>query len=325
MPTDSSADHTFLLDADYAGQRIDQVLAQLLPEFSRARLQSWLKQGQILVDGQTLRPKDKVSGGEQVHVHVSISDPLLDQPEAIDLDIIHEDDVILVINKPAGLVVHPGAGNATGTVLNALLHHCPNLADVPRAGIVHRLDKDTTGLMVVAKTLPAHTHLVNQLQARSMSRQYEALVCGRMTAGCTIEQNIGRHPKLRKQMAVVPEGYGKPAMTDVRVAQSFVAHTHVQLKLHTGRTHQIRVHLAHLGYPLVGDPVYGRRLLLPPGSTETLTDALRQFKRQALHAHTLGLEHPTSWQMLQWSAPAPADFQMLLHLIDVHSQTNTLQ
>lgn len=233
------------------------------------------------------------------------------QAESIDLDIVYEDEHILVVNKPAGLVVHPAAGNYTGTLVNALLHYLPQMAELPRAGIVHRLDKDTTGLMVVAKTLAAHNRLVRQLQARSVSREYEAVAIGQFTGPGKVDAPIGRHPKQRKKMAVVPHG-GKPAVTHFRVLRRFDWHAHLRLKLETGRTHQIRVHMAHIHHPLVGDPLYGGRFKKPAGIDPHLAEVLRQFPRQALHAAELGLEHPASGEYMRWTAPLPADMQMLL-------------
>lgn len=296
-----------------AGSRLDQVLAQLFPEFSRSRLQGWLKAGDILVDGQELKPRDKVVGGETIALQVVLEDTGRVTAEAIELDIVHEDQQILVINKPAGLVVHPGAGNAAGTAQNALLHHCPDLAGVPRSGIVHRLDKDTSGLMVVAKTLGAHKILVEQLQARSVKREYLALVNGTFTAGGKVDAAIGRHPRDRTRMAVTDAG--KEAVTHYRIAERFLAHTLLRVSLETGRTHQIRVHLTHIGHGLVGDPVYGGRLLLPKGATEELREALRRFGRQALHAARLGLLHPASGEEMSWEVPLPADMEALLALL----------
>jgi 23S rRNA pseudouridine1911/1915/1917 synthase len=298
---------------EFAGRRLDQALAELFGDFSRSRLQQWVKQGQVSVDGRQLRPRDKLFGGERVVLTVQLVQEIAFEPEPIPLDIVYEDEALLVINKPAGLVVHPAAGNWQGTLLNALLHHVPALAQVPRAGIVHRLDKDTTGLLVVAKTLEAQTALVEQLQARSFTREYDAVVNGVLTGGGTVNAPIGRHPVDRKRMAVVHNG--KPAVTHYRVAERFRAHTLIKVQLETGRTHQIRVHMAHQRYPLVGDPVYGGRLRLPPASGEALQQMLRGFPRQALHAARLGLEHPQTGQYMEWQAEMPQDMQALLEVL----------
>lgn len=295
------------------GQRLDQVLAELCPEFSRARLQKWLKNGQILVNEALWRPRDKVAGGEQVSLDASPEQEVIDRPEALTLDIVHEDAALIVLNKPAGLVVHPAAGNPAGTLLNGLLHQYPELATVPRAGIVHRLDKNTSGLMVVARNLEAQNSLVAQLQARTVTREYYAVVSGTMVAGGTVDAPLGRHPKDRKRMAVVPGG--KPAVTHYRVQERFRAHTLVRLNLETGRTHQIRVHMAHIRYPIVGDPVYGGRLRLPGGAGEALMQCLRQFGRQALHAKRLSLVHPGSGVEIAWEVPLPADMEALIGLL----------
>jgi len=293
-----------------AGLRLDQAAAELFADHSRERLKAWIKSGELTVDGNPARPKDKVYGGEQLQLTAEVEDDTRFEPQEIPLDVVHEDDEVLVIDKPAGLVVHPAAGNPDGTLLNALLHHCPSLAGVPRAGIVHRLDKDTTGLMVVAKTLAAQTTLVEQLQARTVSREYDAVCVGAMTAGGTLEAPIGRHPKDRKRQAVTASG--KPAVTHYRVVERFRAHTHVRCRLETGRTHQIRVHLAHLRYPLVGDPVYGGRLKLPPGAAEPLKEILREFPRQALHARRLAFVHPGSGERVTFRSPLLDDMLMLI-------------
>ena len=298
---------------DCLGKRLDQVAAALFNEFSRSRLQQWIKTGQLRVNGQQASSKQKLLGGEQLQIEASIAEEGEWQAENIPLNIVYEDDQLLVINKDADLVVHPAAGNYSGTVLNGLLFHCPQLAAVPRAGIVHRLDKDTTGLMVVAKTLQAHTHLVNQLQMRSVKRVYQALITGALTGGGTQDQPIGRHPRQRVKMAVVPDG--KEARTHYAVMERFSAHTHIQLKLETGRTHQIRVHMAHLGYPLIGDKLYGGRCKTPRGASSELVEAIRDFDRQALHAIELGLIHPSSGEMMQWKTALPDDFQTLLNLL----------
>ena len=284
------------------GQRIDQVLASLLPEHSRNRLQGWIRDGAVLLDGARVDPKRKVWGGEQLLISPpEVPGDSPDQPEDIPLDIVFEDEALLIINKPVGLVVHPGSGNWSGTLLNALLHHAPELGDVPRAGIVHRLDKDTSGLLVVARTLTAQTHLVRQLQARSVHRHYLALVHGLIdTPAGTVDECIARHASQRTRMAVVPTG--KPAVTHFEVRERYEYCTLVECELETGRTHQIRVHMAHLGHPLVGDEVYGRRRAKPAP----------QFARQALHAYRLGLEHPLSGKSCAWEIPLAADFDALL-------------
>ncbi|WP_163650600.1 23S rRNA pseudouridine(1911/1915/1917) synthase RluD [Modicisalibacter sp. 'Wilcox'] len=292
------------------GLRLDQAAAELLPDFSRERLKSWIKRGELTVDGARARPKDKVVGGERLVLETVLEDEVRWTPQAIALDIVHEDESVLVVNKPAGLVVHPAAGNPDGTLLNALLHHRPALAAVPRAGIVHRLDKDTTGLMVVAKTLAAQTALVEQLQARTVSREYDAVVTGVMTAGGTVDAPIGRHPRDRKRQAVHVSG--KPAVTHYRVVERFRGHTHVRCRLETGRTHQIRVHLAHQRFPLVGDALYGGRLKLPAGAGESLKELLRHFPRQALHARKLAFIHPDSGETLTLRAELPDDLWLLL-------------
>ena len=295
------------------GQRLDQVAAQLFPDYSRSRLQGWIKDGSLLVDGEVKRTRDIVLGGERLELDAEREIQGEWQAEAIDLDIIYEDDALLVINKPAGLVVHPAAGHQDGTLLNALLHHAPELAKVPRAGIVHRLHKDTTGLMVVAKTIEAQTDLVAQLQARTVSREYECVVIGVMTAGGKVDQPIARHGTQRQKMAVVAGG--KTAISHYRVINRFRAHTHVKVKLETGRTHQIRVHMSYIHFPLVGDPVYGGRLRIPPGASPELIKELREFPRQALHARRLELEHPTDGRHMSWQVPLPEDMQHLLALL----------
>lgn len=299
-----------MVPAESKGQRLDVVAAELFDDFSRGRLQEWIKQGQLLVDGELRRPKDKVVGGEQLDLRAEVESEGDWQAQPIPLDIIYEDSELLVINKPAGLVVHPAAGNPDGTLLNALLHHAPELRNVPRAGIVHRIDKDTTGLLVIARTLKAQNSLVQQLQARTMGREYEAVVQGAMIGGGSVDQPIGRHPTQRIKMAVVRDG--KPALTHYRIATRFSHYTHVRVQLETGRTHQIRVHLAHIGYPLVGDPVYGGRLRLPAGISDELAHTLRRFGRQALHAARLELSHPGSGEVMAWHAPLPQDMVELL-------------
>ncbi|WP_207061729.1 23S rRNA pseudouridine(1911/1915/1917) synthase RluD [Motiliproteus sp. SC1-56] len=304
---------------ELGGYRLDQAVAQMFPEYSRSRLQSWIKSGELQVNGETRRPRDKLLGGEEVRIHAELESQERWEPEAIALDIVYEDEAILVLNKPAGLVVHPAAGHSGGTLLNALLHHAPEVGTVPRAGIVHRLDKDTTGLMVVAKTLEAQTDLVAQLQERAMGREYEAVVCGVMTGGGSVDEPMGRHPKQRQKMAVHP--MGKDALTHYRLLHKYRAHTHVRLKLETGRTHQIRVHMAHIHYPLVGDPLYGGRFRLPKGISPELRDALRGFKRQALHARQLTLWHPVKDHEMSWEVPLPEDMQDLLQALAEDAKT----
>ncbi|MCE8035970.1 23S rRNA pseudouridine(1911/1915/1917) synthase RluD [Billgrantia tianxiuensis] len=300
-----------------AGSRLDQAAAELFAEHSRERLKGWIKEGALTVDGRPGKPKDKMAGGEWLQLAATLEEEVRFEAEAIPLEIVYEDDAILVIDKPAGLVVHPAAGNPDGTLLNALLHHCPSLVTVPRAGIVHRLDKDTTGLMVVAKTLAAQTALVEQLQARTVSREYDAVCVGVMTSGGTVDAPIGRHPKDRKRQAVHVSG--KPAVTHYRVVERFRAHTHVRCRLETGRTHQIRVHMAHRRFPLIGDPVYGGRLKLPAGASEELKTLLREFPRQALHARKLAFLHPASGEPVEFRAALPDDLLLLIdYLRDDH-------
>lgn len=294
----------------YAGYRLDQALAELLTDYSRSRLQQWIKQGQVLVDGVQIRPRDRLNGGEQVRLETEIAVDERWVAQEIPLNIVFEDEDLLVLNKPAGLVVHPAVGNADGTLLNGLLHYDAELIQMPRAGIVHRLDKDTSGIMVVAKSLRAHTSLVNQLQTRSLSRQYQCVVHGVMTAGGTVDAPIGRHPVDRKRMAVVDTG--KEAVTHYRVADRYRAHSLVSVSLETGRTHQIRVHMAHIHYPVVGDPVYSGRLRTPPACSEAFIEVLHQFRRQALHAFRLGLIHPASGEEVSWEVPMAEDMQKLI-------------
>jgi 23S rRNA pseudouridine1911/1915/1917 synthase len=297
-------------DTTHAGQRVDQVASQLFDGFSRSRLATWIKSGELRVNGNLVKASDKLLGTEILSLVAQVQEQTHDAPEAIQLDVIYRDDDLLVINKPTGLVVHPAAGHADGTLMNGLLHLDPQLAGIPRAGIVHRLDRDTTGLMVVARTLEAQTALVEQLQDKSVHREYEAIVVGVMTGGATIDAPVDRHPKDRKRQAVV-EG-GKPAVTHYKVEERFRGHTLIQVRLETGRTHQIRVHLAYKHYPLVGDTTYGGRLKLPAGATEELREALRAFPRQALHARKLGLIHPSTGDYMEFEAPRPADLAALV-------------
>jgi len=302
---------------DLAGVRLDLALVELFPDFSRARLQHWVKNGQIRVNGETWRSKDKVAGGENVALQYEPENAVETfQPESIPLDIVFEDDDLLVLNKPPGLVVHPGAGNWSGTLLNALLYRFPELQSIPRAGIVHRLDKQTSGLMVVARTLQAHKSLVDALQLREVSREYIALVEGKLIAGGCVEEPIGRHPVERKRMAVRENG--KPAVTHYRINKRYQSHTLLDVKLETGRTHQIRVHMAHIHHSIVGDPVYGNRRRVPKGMKEDDLLALRGFRRQALHAKRLGLVHPGSGETVSWEAPIPDDYTELLSMLEAY-------
>jgi len=302
-----------------AGQRLDQALAELVPDYSRARLQQWIKAGRVTLNGANCRPRDKLRGNEQVLIEIE-HEPQTDwQAEDVPINIVYEDEAIIIINKPAGMVVHPATGNQSGTLVNGLLFHDERLIEVPRSGIIHRLDKDTTGLLVVARTLAAHTQLVERLQAREVKREYEAVVTGVMTAGGTVDAPMGRHPVNRKRMAVVVSG-GKMAITHYRVKQRYRAHTHIKVRLETGRTHQIRVHMAHIRHPIIGDATYGGRLRLPPKCTEALANSLRSFPRQALHAARLGFIHPLSGEPVEWSAEVPGDMQELLRVLEEDSR-----
>ncbi|ASD66431.1 23S rRNA pseudouridine(1911/1915/1917) synthase RluD [Pseudoalteromonas piscicida] len=307
---------------ELGGKRLDQILAQLFPDFSRSRIKTWILEDKVTVDGEVFNtPREKLLGGESVAIETVIEAQREYEAQDIELDIVYEDDDILVINKPMGLVVHPGAGNPDGTVLNALLHHHPEIINVPRAGIVHRLDKDTTGLMVVAKTIQAQTHLVKNLQAReNFTREYEAICNGTMTAGGMIEKPIGRHATKRTHMAV--HEMGKPAITHYRVAEKFRAHTRLRLRLETGRTHQIRVHMAYLNHPLIGDQLYGGRPRPPRNATQGLTEQLREFKRQALHAIKLSIAHPITGEKMTWEAPVPEDMIKLVAALREDTKEN---
>jgi len=311
---DDSDHFSMLIPDSLAGRRLDQALAALFPDYSRSRLQQWIREGRVSVDARQMRPRDPVKGGERVEFTPVIESEQIFEAESIPLDIVYEDEALIVVNKPPGMVVHPAAGNWSGTMVNALLHHAPELSSIPRAGVVHRLDKETSGLLVVARTLSAHKHLVEQLQARQFEREYEAVTTGVMTAGGTVKAPVGRHPSQRTRMAVVPGG--KPAVTHYTVAQRYRAHTRIKVRLETGRTHQIRVHMAHIHYPIVGDPVYGGRLRIPPDSTDTLITILQSFKRQALHAACLGLIHPDTRTSMHWQAPLPDDMQALIDALE---------
>ncbi len=307
------------IPTEYAGQRLDQALAKLLPQWSRSRLQTWISENHVLLDGRNTTIKQKVWGNESVHINPPEIPgcETVHQPEVIGLDVIFEDESLIVINKPAGLVTHPGNGNWQGTLLNALLHHAPQLHHIPRAGIVHRLDKDTSGLLVVAKTLEAQTSLVRQLQQRSVKRQYIALVIGEVVQSGTVDAAIGRHPIHRTKMAITDKG--KPARTHYRILESFRGCTLLECRLETGRTHQIRVHMHAIGHPLAGDPVYGGKAQKVDCKT---ADILHRFTRQALHAWKLGLIHPRSELPLEWEIPSPDDMKVLLQQLRQLNHTN---
>jgi 23S rRNA pseudouridine1911/1915/1917 synthase len=311
---------TACIPDDLRGQRLDQALAAIFPEYSRNRLKQWILDGHVTVNGEHRRPRDIVNGGEALVLVPNQQAQVSWQGEDIPLHILYQDRELLVIDKAAGQVVHPAAGHRSGTLLNALLHYAPELEDIARAGIVHRLDKDTSGLLVVARSLKAQKQLVDQLQARSMGREYLAVVHGVLTAGGSVDAPIGRHPVKRQRMAVVRNG--KQAVTHYRVQERFRCHTLVRVKLETGRTHQIRVHMAHIKHPLLGDPVYGGRQRTPTGADEELLQYLRQFKRQALHATRLCLQHPSTGETMCWDSPMPDDMQRLVELLrhDLESQ-----
>jgi 23S rRNA pseudouridine1911/1915/1917 synthase len=295
---------------ELAGQRLDQALAQMFPQFSRSRLKSWILQGFVTVDAREMRPRDAVFGGESIVLLPQAEIAVTSEPEPLDLDLVYEDEDLLVVNKPAGLVVHPGAGNTRGTLLNGLLHRVPALEQLPRAGIIHRLDKETSGLLLVGKNLEAHTALVRQLADREVSRHYLAVCTGVLTGGGTINAPIARHPTDRVKMSV--QSKGKPAVTHFSVLQRFRAHTYISVQLETGRTHQIRVHFAHRRNSLVGDPVYGGRLALPAGASTELQNVLRRFRRQALHATRLAFSHPRTGIDVDCQVEPPEDFKALL-------------
>jgi len=318
MSSDNRITGHYTIPPELSDRRLDQAAAELMPEHSRSRLQSWIKSGALTVNGEARKPRDKVMMDDVLELDAEPEVQVTWEAEPITLDIVYEDEHLLVINKPAGLVVHPAAGHADGTLVNALLNYAPEVENLPRAGIVHRLDKDTSGIMVVARSLIAHTSLVNQLQERTMGREYEAVVVGSLTGGATVDAPIGRHPQDRKRMAVVSSG--KPAVTHYRLIERFAAHTHVRCKLESGRTHQIRVHMTYVRHPLVGDPVYGGRLRLPKGTTEELRDVLAAFHRQALHARQLTLEHPETGEILSWEVPLPEDMVHLIETLRKHAR-----
>ncbi|MDX5151364.1 MAG: 23S rRNA pseudouridine(1911/1915/1917) synthase RluD [Acidiferrobacterales bacterium] len=303
----------FCLLEDVAGNRLDQTLASVLPEISRSQIQRWIDEGRVQLGGKVPNQRLRLQGREVIEMQFDTSTSTKSEPQAIPLDIVYQDDQILVINKPAGLVVHPGAGNPDLTLVNGLLHFDPSLAELPRAGVVHRLDKDTSGLLVVARNEPARLNLIDQLSKRSVHREYLALVNGRLIAGGTVNAPIGRSPGDRRRMTVTPGG--KTAITHYRVGERFRSHTLLRVTLETGRTHQIRVHMAYIRHPIVGDPVYGGRAFNPKGASPELLDCLRGFHRQALHASRLGLVHPATGEQLEWERPMPEDMSHLVEMM----------
>jgi 23S rRNA pseudouridine1911/1915/1917 synthase len=302
---------------DLAGQRLDRALANMFPEYSRSRLKNWILQGFVMIEGNQKKPKDLVSGGETVSLRPTDEPGVVSVPESIELDIHFEDAALLVVNKPAGLVVHPGAGNLRGTLMNGLLHRVPDLAELPRAGIVHRLDKDTSGLLLVGKTLQSHTTLVRMLAARQISRNYLAICNGVLTGGGIIDAPIGRHPVERLRMSI--QDRGKPAITRYRVLERFAANTYISVELESGRTHQIRVHFAYRRHSLVGDPVYGGRMRIPSVCDDAVRDTLQNFRRQALHASRLEFSHPLTCDRVEFEVPPPSDFLTLLEILRRHT------
>jgi 23S rRNA pseudouridine1911/1915/1917 synthase len=307
-----------VVPAELAGRRLDQAAAQLLPEFSRSRLKTWIDAGRLTLEGQSARARTLLKGGEELALVTELEPAIEVAPEPIPLAVVHEDDALLVIDKPVGLVVHPGAGNRSGTLQNALLHRYPDLATLPRAGLVHRLDKDTSGLLLVARTLASQKRLTAALERRQIKRTYEAICQGVLTGGGSIDAPIGRHPRERTRMGVVDGG--REARTRYRVLERFRAHTHCEIELETGRTHQIRVHMAHIRAPLVGDPVYGGRPRLPPRPSDELRAALQGFRRQALHAVRLELEHPSSGEALRFTSALAPDLRALLEKLRADAQ-----
>ncbi|MGB1110941.1 MAG: 23S rRNA pseudouridine(1911/1915/1917) synthase RluD [Gammaproteobacteria bacterium] len=315
--SESRVIETVLTD-DHAGLRLDQALTEALGEFSRATVQSWIKSGGAEVDGSRKKPTYKVLGGEVVRLTAEFQANERWLPEQLSVDVIHADDDLIIIDKPAGLVVHPGAGNSTGTLINGLLAVYPELASLPRCGIVHRIDKDTSGLLVVARSARAHRQLVDQLSRHEVAREYLAIAQGQLISGGTVDAPIGRDPRHRIRMAVVDSG--RHAITHYRVEQRFNSYTLLSVSLETGRTHQIRVHMAHLHHPLLGDPLYGGRSKLPGGVSEALRKRVQSFERQALHAKRLSLRHPGNGETVTWESSVPDDLQQMIdHLAEEDS------
>ena len=314
MNTDSKKNHhTLVIPETHSNERLDQALAKLLPEYSRTQIQEWIEAGSVLVNGIIIKAKTRIKGGETVSITATIKPQPQWEAQAIPLPIFYEDDALIIINKPVGLVVHPGTGNTSRTLLNALLHHAPQLQELPRAGIVHRLDKDTSGLLVIAKTPAALKSLTHQIKKRTILREYQTIVYGTMISGGMVDAPIGRHPIHRKRMAV--NEMGKTAITHYRVMEKYRAHTRLKVQLETGRTHQIRVHMCHIHHPIVGDATYGGRVHLAKNTTTELTQHLRNFKRQALHAFALGLTHPESQEFIRFEIELPDDIKQLIHAL----------
>ena len=296
------------------GKRLDVALSELLPEYSRSKIQSWIKAGEVGVNNLNHRQRDVVNADDIIKINTVPKNTDKDQAEAIDLNVIHEDDEIIIINKQAGLVVHPGAGNQKHTLVNALLHFDKNLDVLPRAGIVHRLDKDTTGIMIIARTIKSHTHLVSELQKRNIKRNYRALICGQLIAGGTIENKIGRHPVQRTKMTVTDKG--KLAITHYKIVKKFQHYSYLDIQLDTGRTHQIRVHMNSINHPVIGDPMYGKNSFLKKGIETSLRDHIKNFKRQALHAYSLELIHPKIKKLVNYKAEMPDDMKNLIKILE---------
>ncbi|AZV75957.1 23S rRNA pseudouridine(1911/1915/1917) synthase RluD [Coxiella burnetii] len=304
-----------IIPPELAGARLDQVLAKLFPDYSRSQLQNWIRGGHVKVDGiQKTKAREKVRENQFIEIEAQLEPNERWVPQPIPLDVIYEDETLLVINKPVGLIVHPGAGVRDQTLINALLHYDPSLSVVPRAGIIHRLDKDTSGLLLIARTLASHHALIKAMKARQIVREYEAIVKGVLISGRTIEAPVGRHPIHRTRMAVVE--FGRPAITHFRIIKRYRAHTHIRVQLETGRTHQIRVHMAHIHHPLAGDPVYGSHVGIPVHLSDPLQTALKTLKRQALHAATLQFSHPFDQRPMACHAPLPADMAHLLECLE---------
>jgi len=310
---------TLTIPDEFGGMRLDQALAKLLPDYSRTLIQDWIKNACVTVDNRQMKPREPIFGGENIVINAETKAQPVWEAQPITLDIVYEDDALLVINKPIGMVVHPAAGNPNNTLLNALIHHAPALQELPRAGIIHRLDKDTSGLLVIAKTQPALHYLTIQMKKRLITRIYQAVIGGILTSGGTVDEPIGRHPIQRKRMTVIETG--KPAVTHYRVIEKYRDHTRVKVQLETGRTHQIRVHMAHIRHPVLGDQVYGGRLQLPKGASPELVKKLREFKRQALHACELGLIHPVTKESIRWQVPLPEDMQELIRVLKNDANT----